>query len=337
VAEGLEGGQGIEGVEAPELPCCLRDLVGLPAAEERELLGEIFSERWDQGCLICDSADLRAPGLDPHTIAALLREVGDRDAVHPATGAAQGVGDDPLPQLVPDEDSGLLVLSQRCDIVKPLRIEPLVEVALAHRSTDVELLAIVRRDGSACHLHLTDDQGDEAEGGWVVDLRTRGHLPKHWLKGRRPAHLVPPGRPRRRFAGRLGERSSRIPVPTAIVDGFQHKLRDWLYASARRRAQCSFFSEFLLLPSEDGAWALIAILGDGKDADEATVAFDALLGAIVDRVEPFPLGSDYSGVLRPEELSHADYLAAFKLDFKRVTYGSKSASTAQAEPMLGQS
>ena len=320
------------GSDGERLPCCLRELIDLASGEEQKLMHEIFTGGWDQGCLILDSADMRAPGLDPHTIAALLQRVADRDAIHPARGALDPFEDEPLPQLVPNQDSGLLVLSQRCDIVKPLRSEPLVEVALAHQSTDVELLAAARSGNSACHVHLADRE--EAESGWLVDLRTRGHLPKHWLKGRTPAHLLSPGRPRRRFASRVGERSARIPVPTTIVDGFQSKLRDWLYSSATRRKQCSHFSDLLLLPPEEGGWAVLAILGEGKDADAAAADFDALLAAIVERVDPFLISRDYSGILRPEELSHADYLAAYKLDFKRVTYGSKSEGTAQAEPAV---
>lgn len=171
---------------------------------------------------------------------------------------------------------------------------------------------------------------------WIVDLRTRGLLPKHWLRGRTPAHLLAPGRARRRFAARLGERNSRIPVPTEIVEGFQGKLRGWLYSSATRRSQCAHFSELLLLENEDRSWAVLAILGEGKDADRAIVDFDVLLGAIVERVGDFPVSSEYSGVLRADELSHADFQDAYKLDFRRVTYGSKSRGMAHAEPVLGQ-
>lgn len=321
------------GSEASELPSCLHELIDLAAEDEQGLLREIFTGGWDQGCLITDSADLRAPELAPHTIKELLERVAGRAHFHPAEDSADPFEREPMPQLIPDEDSGLLVLSQRCDLLKPLRAEPLVEVAIAHRSTEAELVSAARQGGSVCHLHLAD-HGEEPDGAWLVDLRTRGHLPKHWLQGREPAHLLAPGRPRRRFAARLGERNSRIPVPTEIVDRFQGRLRGWLYSSAARRAQSAHFSDLLLLETVDEAWAVIAILGEGKDADRAITDFDALLGAIVERVDDFPISSEYSGVLRPEELSHADFLAAHKLDFKRVTYGSKSGDSSQAEPAL---
>lgn len=318
---------------AVELPCCLNELIGLAEEGERSLLEKVFSEGWDQGCLIIGSTELRPPGLAPHTIDALLAQVASRSSIHPAGLVADPFEDDPVPQLIPEgEHTGLVVLSQRCDVIKPLCTEPLVEVALAHRSKDDELLAAARSGSSACYLHLSDVGEKE---GWLVDLRTRGHVPKHWLAERTPAQLLAVGPSRRRFALRLGERSSRVPVPTAIVDEFQNKLRGWLYSSATRREQCAHFSDLLLLPAEDGSWAVIAILGEGKDADQAMLSFDALLGRIVERVDPFPVSVEYSGVLRPEELAYADYLAAYRLDFKKVTYGSKSAGTDQAEPAGG--
>jgi hypothetical protein len=321
--------------EAARLPSYLYSLTGLTMDEERALLLEIFTRGWDQGCLILDSYDLSAPGLAPHVVKALLDQVACRASLHPSGDAADPFEREPMPQRIPDEESGLVVLGQRCDLLKPLRSEPLVEVALAHCSGDHELVAAARNGGSACCIHLAD-QCEGSDSAWIVDLRTRGLLPKHWLRGRTPAHLLAPGRARRRFAARLGERNSRIPVPNEIVEGFQGKLRGWLYSSGTRRAQCAHFSELLLLESEDGSWAVLAILGEGKDADRAIGDFDALLGAIVDRVGDFPVSSEYSGVLRVDELSHADFQDAYKLDFSRVTYGSKSLGTAQAESVLGQ-
>lgn len=312
------------------LPCCLNELIGLAEEDERSLLEGIVSKGWDQGCLIADSAKLRPPGLAPHTIDELLARVSDRRSVHPAGNITDPFEDEPGPQLIPDgEQAGLLVLSQRCDIIKPFCLEPLVEVALACCSANGELLAMARHGGSACYLHLADTGEEE---GWLVDLRTRGHLPKHWLGERTPAQLLAPGPERRRFAVRLGERSSRVPIPTTIVDEFQNKLRGWLYSSATRRGQCAHFSDLLLLPAEDGSWAVLALLGEGKDVDRATTDFDVLLGRIIERVDPFPVSVEYSGVLRPEELAYADYLAAYPMDFKKITYGSKSAGAGQAEP-----
>lgn len=319
---------------AGELPCCLEELISLAEEDERSLLERILADGWDQGCLIVGSAELRPPGLTPHAIDKLLARVAGRRSIHPAGRVTDPFEDEPAPQVIPDkEQAGLLILSQRCDIIKPLCIEPLIEVALAHRSADDELLAAARHGGSACYLHLSDVGEGE---GWLVDLRTRGHLPKHWLADMAPAQLLAPGRQRRRFALRLGERSSRIPIPTAIVDECQNKLRGWLYSSATRREQCAHFSDFLLLQAEEGSWAMIALLGEGKDADQAVVDFDSLLEKIVERVDPFPVSVQYSGVLRPEELAYADYLAAYPLDLKKVTYGSRSAGTGQAETASGE-
>jgi hypothetical protein len=33
----------------------------------------------------------------------------------------------------------------------------------------------------------------DEERGWLLDLRTAGHIPKHWLGGRSPSQLLPLG------------------------------------------------------------------------------------------------------------------------------------------------
>src|SRR4051794_37476048 len=104
-----------------ELPCCLNELISLAEEDERSLLEGIVTKGWDQGCLIVDSADLRPPGLAPHTIDELLKRVSSRRSIHPATVVAVPFEDEPASQYIPDmEQAGLLVLSQRCDVIKPL-------------------------------------------------------------------------------------------------------------------------------------------------------------------------------------------------------------------------
>ncbi|HSC20432.1 MAG TPA: hypothetical protein VLC07_01765, partial [Solirubrobacterales bacterium] len=170
--------------------------------------------------------------------------------------------------------------------------------------------------------------------GWVADLRTAGHIPKHWLGGRDPYQLLPAGTARRRFARQIGERRSRTPVPAALAEGVQRPLRGWLYKGAERNALCSHFSDLLLLPVGDGSWALIAILGEGKDLGEAEEAFDRLFAQIAERVGEFPLSEDHSDVLPPEQLSVADFNDAYRLDLSQVTFSSRSAGGGHAEPAL---
>lgn len=171
---------------------------------------------------------------------------------------------------------------------------------------DPELLGAARRHSSAQHVLLADL---DEERGWLLDLRTAGHIPKHWLGGRAPSQLLPPGRSRRRFAERVGDRRSRIPD------------------------LCSHFSDLLLLRFDD-VWGLIAVPGEGKALATAEAAFDALFPRIAARVDPFPLSEDRSDVIPLEQLSVADFFDAYRLDLAHVTYGSKSAGGEHAEPAV---
>lgn len=316
---------------AAEMQVCLRELYELSEADEANLLEHIFTSGWDQGCLLQLEDGEAVPDLSPQRIEALLEVVEGRARVHPEGGGADPFEEQPLAaEAPPDDGSGLVLLSQRCDLIKPIAVEPLVEVAGARCCTDPELLADARRHASAQHVLLADlDEGR----GWLLDLRTVGHIPKHWLGDRDPSQLLPAGRSRRRFAERVGDRRSRIPVPASVVRDFQGPLRGWLYRGAERNVLCSHFSDLLLLPCEDG-WALIAVPGEGKALAAAETAFDDLFRRIAGRVDPFPLSEDHSDVIPLEQLPVADFFAAYRLDLAHVTFGSKSAGGDHPEPVL---
>lgn len=309
---------------------CLQELCDLSEGEEAELLADILTRGWDQGCFLRLDGGSPPPELSPERLAALLASVADRPRVHPEDEIADPFESDPLPERQPgDRDPGLVVLSQRCDLIKPIGVEPLVEVASATCSEEKGELAGARNSASTHLVHLADAEEDAA---WIADMRTAGHIPKHWLGGREPMQLLAPGRVRRRFAQRIGERRSRIPVPAAVVAGIQRPLRDWLYKGAARNTLCSHFSDLLVLEVPGERWALIAILGDGKDLAEAEAAFDDLFAQIAARVDPFPLDEDYSDVITLDQLTMKDYYEAYRLDLSNVTYGSKSAAADHAPP-----
>jgi hypothetical protein len=316
---------------AAEMQVCLRELSELSEAEEVDLLSHIFTSGWDQGCLLDLEGGAPVPDLSPQRIETLLEVVEGRPRVHPEGGVADPFEEAPLAAEAPPEDgSGLVLLSQRCDLIKSIAVEPLVEVAGASCCSDPELLADARRHSSAQHVLLADL---DEERGWLLDLRTAGHIPKHWLAGRAPSQLLPPGRSRRRFAERVGDRRSRIPVPASVVRGFQSPLRGWLYKGVERNTLCSHFSDLLLLQFDD-AWGLIAVPGEGKSLAAAEAAFDDLFAQIAERVGAFPLSEDHSDVIPLEQLSVADFHDAYRLDLAHVTYGSKSAGGDHAEPAL---
>lgn len=313
-----------------ELPAALVELLELGTDAEQELLDEVLTRGWDQGCLLPLSADREPPSVSPREMEEFMGRIADRDACYPAVA-------DPYETEPPacgepgDLRDGYVVLAQRCDLIKGLKTEPLVAVGRAARSSDAVLISSARAGTSATHLHLADAADEEA---WLLDLRAQWPVPKTWLADVEPIHLIDPGIRRRRFARGLGNRSARAPVPTAIVDGLQRPLRDWLYQSAARRKMCEPFSDLLLLPATGEAWALIGLYDIDVNADFATGCFDGLFEAIRGKVPGFPLSEDESDALCIDQITVFDFLSAHRLDLDKVSFGSKSASSDQAEPQL---
>jgi hypothetical protein len=312
-----------------ELPSSLEKLLSLDGDAERELLDQILTSGWEQGCLLDLGDGAQPPALSPTAIRLLLGRLDGREARYPSKGLTDPFEAEPLAQGDPGErEEGYLVVSQRCDLIKGIAAEPLVTVGYAFCCNRASLVSAARAGTSATHLHLCDVGDNNA---WLLDLRSLGYVPKTWLSERTPIHLIEPGLARRRFARDLGARSSRAPLPTGLVDHVQNPLRDWLYKSAKRRELCEPFSEFLLVEGTDG-WGLLAILGEGQDADAAAEQFDELFKQIDARLGDFQFDQDASDVIRLDQLSAADYLTAHRLDLNRVSYGSK-ASAEQAPPL----
>lgn len=313
----------------PELPDAFDELLSLDAQSEVDLLDQILTNGWDQGCLLELQDGLQPPALSPQSIRLLLRHLDSRDRRYPSDGTSDPFETEPLPQGDPgDRKEGYLVLSQRCDLIKGIAAEPLVSVGHAFCCDHASLVPAARSGSSATHLHLCDTSGDEA---WLLDLRSLGYVPKTWLSNRLPTHLISPGLSRRRFARGLGARSSRSPLPTALVDRVQNPLRDWLYQSTSRRSLCEPFSEFLLIDGPKG-WGFLAIIDDDQDVNAAVECFDRLYEQINTKLDTFELDEEASDAIPLDQLSAADYLTAYRLDLDRVTYGSRS-TDAQSEPL----
>lgn len=313
-----------------ELPASLIELHELDRDAEQELLDEILQKGWDQGCLVKLGPDREPPSLSPAAVQELVRQLQTREVCYPAV--ADPFETDALACGDPgDLRDGYVVLAQRCDLIKGVAVEPLVAVGRAHRTPDAALISSARAATSATHLHLANAPEGEA---WLLDLRVAGYIPKTWLADIDPVHLVDPGLRRRLFARGLGNRSARAPVPNEIVDGLQRPLRDWLYQSATRRKLCEPFSDLLLLPAPADEWALLAVYDIDVDSELATQNFDELFAAIREKVPSFPLSEEDSDAIPIDQITALDFLSAHRLDFDKVSFGSKSPSGDHAEPRL---
>jgi hypothetical protein len=166
------------------------------------------------------------------------------------------------------------VLTQRCDLIRDYRVEPLVELAGAEPVTDRRILDQARSN-SPRFVFLAE----RPDGAWVVDLRRRAWLPKYLLAGQDAVQPLPNVRARKRFRLRIGQRYWRDPVPDDIVSDVQRPLHDALDRSRARVRLGGLFSEWLGIRGGDKVLVL-AILGEGKDRREAEAAFDELLAKL---------------------------------------------------------
>ncbi|HSC20475.1 MAG TPA: hypothetical protein VLC07_01990, partial [Solirubrobacterales bacterium] len=144
---------------ASEMPACLDELCGLSEDTEAGLLADILTRGWDQGCFLRIDGGTPLPELSPERIEALLAIVEGRARPHPEAEVIDPFEAEPLADRLPDgEAPGLVVISQRCDLIKPIAAEPLVEVASAKHSGDKELLSGARNNASSQFVHLADQE-----------------------------------------------------------------------------------------------------------------------------------------------------------------------------------
>lgn len=308
-------------------------LNAVDSSDELALLSRILTKGIDQGCLLRISDD-DSLAFRPHQIATLLEDLSSRPAVdHAETATSDPFEKECAPQSLPETDEpGVVVLTQRCDLVKPIADEPLVEVAVGFHTTDNTLISVAKR-GSVQHLHLTDTE----TGAWLVDLRTKGYIPKPLIGDLEHWQLLPDLRARRRFATRLGARSSRDALPARLVAGFQAHLRGWLDDSQKRRNLCEHFSDFLIHESKKpDEWVLLGLVGSTEKGaiEQADSAFEELLDIIRKRLakrgSTLKLAEESSAV-SPKDMSVHTYFNAYKLDFNNISYGMESAEN-QADP-----
>jgi hypothetical protein len=278
------------------------------------VLDRILVSGVDQGCFLRPPPDHLAV-LDDEEMGRLLEDVSARSDCRPSL-EDPFLDQDPPTAAMDGDEPGWVVLSQRCDLIRAYRVEPLVELARVEPVTD-EGIIVQARSNSARYVLLAD----RADGAWVVDLRRRACLPKHLLPDEAFARPVSAARAVKRFRLRLGQRYWRDSVPDDIVRDVQLPLRDAIRRSSSRVRKAGYFSEWLGLRDGDKVLVL-AILGEGKDRREAEAAFDELLASLApelqDRLAP------ESAVVDVDDIPLGLWLDAFKFDFDEISYGRRA-------------
>lgn len=297
--------------------------------QEQALLDRILAAGWDQGCWLRAAPD-RLATLDPAETSALFAELEKR------AGGPYGSGSDPYPDGRPHEairgkKSCLVVTSQRCDLLAPFRHEPFVELARAEWVDDAER---IRQAWRRSYREYPVDPTSPA--GFMVDLRTRYYLPKFELDREpklepRQALLIDTDDlpMRRRFADRLGYRSSRLAVPTEYATTVRKELERIVKNDPEAD---ELFHDILIDPAGTSLPRLVFTVRVSADASEKDAAdrvdrADRRLFEVLDALPKkclqllAPLDDEPHQVIPLDQLTVAVWRRSWKVDVDHLTWG----------------
>lgn len=234
--------------------------------------------------------------------------------------------DDEHPWDPPDDgESAWIIISQSCDLVRDVRDEPLVQVALLRQAQTGDDLPSWSRN-SARWIPL-DPTGKHSR--YYVDLRVQAFLAKHVIADMPARQAIPTDdgkqRPRTRFALRVGQRHSRMGIPTRIVQEIVDPLVDSVTGDKPLRAELdAAFSEWLLEPGERPA--LIAVTTAESSSGEFQAAEDLLYKRLWPALRDELVGrldEERSRVVSLDDLTVPLWLGSWKVDLDFLTYGAK--------------
>lgn len=303
----------------------LTELATLGQCARVALVEEIHAQGFEPGCWIrVDDSELIGTATARELVGQTLQTL---DKLAPGSlGAIEEFEGEHRWDPPTDGHSAWIIISQSCDLIRDVRDEPLVQLALLRQASLGEDLASWSRN-SARWIPL-DPKGKASR--YYVDLRVQAFVAKQALAGIEVRQAIPTDddtkqRPRTRFALRVGWRFSRMGIPTRVVDEIVDPLVAFVIANKALRAELDErFSEWLLTRSEPPA--LIAV----TPAQPASEAFRQAEDLLIQRVlTALPqellarLDEDASQAIALDELSVPVWMDAYKIDLDFLTYGAK--------------
>lgn len=291
-------------------------ILALSEPDEVKLLDAILVRGYDQGCFLRPDALDLLPASDPAATVAVLAALTARQLT-PSPSAEDPFEDDALTaQTLAEDKSGFIVLTQRCDLVRSMAMEPFVELAAVEVVRDKADMSVAKRN-SPRFIFVAD----HPEGAWVADLRRRAVLAKDRLPKYAPLQLVEAGEPHKRLKLRVGQRYSRDALPTDLVEHLQRPLVRLLRKAAHME-KVEPFSEFLVFRIGDQV-EIVAVYPTTVDRKTADDAWDALEEAMPQELIDL-IHEPTSGAVSVTELSFFRYFGGWKLDLDEVTYQGKA-------------
>jgi hypothetical protein len=300
-------------------------ILALGEPDEVKLLDAILTGGYDQGCFLRPNDDDLLPASDPATVSAVFAALTARELA-PSPSADDPFEHDALTaQMLTEDAPGFIVLTQRCDLVRSLKVEPFVELVAVELVRDTNAVSVAKRN-SPRSIFIAD----HPEGAWVADLRCRAVLAKDRLSAYAPLQLVETGEPHKRLKLRVGQRYSRDALPTDLVERLQRPLVKLLRKPSQMK-KVEPFSEFIVFRNGDQV-EIVAVYPTTVDRKTADDAWDELEEAMPQELVDL-IHEPSSGALSVTELSFFRYFGGWKLDLDEVTYQGK-ASPDQAAPHL---
>jgi len=277
----------------------------LTPEEESTLRKAILESGWDQGCFLTDDeaglAVAPREWIEGCADRSKSEDIGDGADPHPHG----------LPHADPSADEGWIVITQRCDLLRELRREPLVELArcrlvkgdpLGEAGKNSPRFLLVHRDGKK---------------GWIADLRERIFVPKTRIRDWPPPKqaLTDDAGSRADFAMRLGRRYSRKPLPTRYVETVQRPLKEIIEADFV--SETAPFTDWLLLDRPGDMPQLIVLIHDDANFNAAEDTAHKILSALEEKF------AEHAGteiiVRRRSEIYLAEFLDAYPVDLYEIT------------------
>jgi hypothetical protein len=302
-------------------------------AEEEALLKAILQRGWEAGCWLRPEPEKLFIDT-PVNVARVLEGLANR------ANFKLALGEDPYPDGLPQSpitgtDPCMVVVSQRCDLIGPLKNEPFVELAPTGHTSSKDA---IKGRWKNSYREFPVDPG--AADTFLVDLRHRFWLPRIDLLEFEARQALRPNedayRTRWRFGLRVGQRYNRAALPDALVDGVLKPLD----ALIRQDAEVdSIFMEWMLHHGDrrEEKPGLIAVFGfddketdtaDAQDAREASVRiaaedkFEEIVANLPETArDALDLDGERSGAFDEAELSVAIWRTSWKLDFDAYTFG----------------
>lgn len=307
-----------------ELPPALEALLACSEEREREALDKILTDGHDQGWVLSDCAD-DVLTVTPAQAETLHRRADQRARTEPSV--SDPWSEQPPSALpIPDAAEHWAILTQRCDLVRSIAVEPLIEIA---RVVKLESGAAAAAKTNSPRLVFLTDAADGSV--WAADLRQRAFMSKLSVLSMTATPAVAGARAQKRFRLRLGQRYWRDPVPDDLVESLQRPLINAVRTSRTRIARFENFSMWLGLRGESGVVVIAVAQEDRKaGAEEDWGAVVNLLSEKAPQAVEL-LDLDESGVFTADDVPLSLWLDTFKFDFDELTYARRAADSS-AEP-----